>query len=299
MRHRPVLHSCEYAAYRAFKTAVLALPHPRVRSFGAGLGALLYRTIPGLRRRVSQNLELGLPDVSELARQRIALGCFRHFFAHFFEILSLSRFDETEILELFDVEGWEVVEQAEQDERGYFLTAGHFGSWEMAAALFQLRVGNLAVVIRPLDNPMMERDLRSIRERFGVRLIPKRGAGHRALNAYRAGARVAVIIDQHPGPLEEGIMVPFLRRPARTSPVLAFLSLHTGAPVIHFRCEPIAGGRYRVTVRPPIEPRGSGRDSAAQLDLTRRYLEEVEHDIESRPELWLWMHRRWRNGVAA
>ena len=89
-----------------------------------------------------------------------------------------------------------------------------------------------------------------------------------------------------------GVLVPFLGHPAWTSPVLAILSLLTRAPVVHLACVPVEGGRYRVSLRPPIEPEGEGPEAEAAL--TRRYMEEVERDIRLRPELWLWMHRRWR-----
>ena len=122
--------------------------------------------------------------------------------------------------------------------------------------------------------------------------MEKKGAGFKLLNAYRKGARIAMSIDQHVRP-SAGIRVPFLGHPAWTSPVLAMLSIRTGAPVVHFTCVPTAGGRYRVRFRPPIEPVGKGEEARAAL--TRRYMEEIERDVRRQPELWLWMHRRWRS----
>ena len=93
-----------------------------------------------------------------------------------------------------------------------------------------------------------------------------------------------------------GIAVPFFGRPALTSPVLARLSLRTGAPVVPISAYPEPGGRYRVVVRPPIlPPEGQDGDEAVAA-LTRRYLEVAEEDIRAHPEMWLWMHRRWEEG---
>ena len=67
--------------------------------------------------------------------------------------------------------------------------------------------------------------------------------------------------------------------------------------MLPFTCEPLPEGRYRLAFHPPIEPDPTGPDGkgdVAQAALTRRYLEAVERDIRGRPELWLWMHRRWR-----
>jgi KDO2-lipid IV(A) lauroyltransferase len=122
-------------------------------------------------------------------------------------------------------------------------------------------------------------------------VIDKEQAGHRMLNVVRAGGAVAMIIDQHVRP-SAAIRVPFLGHAAWTSPLLAMLSLRTGAPVVPFRCLPAPQHRYRVEIHPPIEPEGKGRPAEAAM--TPRYVEPIERDVLERPELWLWMHRRWR-----
>jgi KDO2-lipid IV(A) lauroyltransferase len=54
--------------------------------------------------------------------------------------------------------------------------------------------------------------------------------------------------------------------------------------------EELPGGRYRVEALPPVVPL-AGEDDVA---LTRRYLATLEMRVRERPELWLWLHRRWK-----
>ena len=106
---------------------------------------------------------------------------------------------------------------------------------------------------------------------------------------------VACTLDQRVQP-QEGIEVPFFGRPALTSPVLARLSLRTGAPVLPVALYPEPRGRYRFVAHPPIfapAPSNTAKGDEAALELTRRYLEVAEQDIRRHPEQWLWMHRRW------
>jgi KDO2-lipid IV(A) lauroyltransferase len=147
-------------------------------------------------------------------------------------------------------------------------------------------------VVRPADNPWLDRELRALRERFGNAVIPKRGAARRMLEVLRGGGRVGILIDQRVQE-REGIAVPFFGRPALTSPVLARLSLRTGAAVVPITAYPESGGRYRIVVRPAILPPENGDDEETVKVLTRRYLEVAEEDIRAHPEMWLWMHRRW------
>jgi KDO2-lipid IV(A) lauroyltransferase len=118
------------------------------------------------------------------------------------------------------------------------------------------------------------------------------------LQAVRAGGWAGILIDQRVQP-KEAIEVPFFGHPALTTPVLARLSLRTGAPVVPIFAFPEPHGRYRFVARPPIFPperpaAGESEDSTV-LDLTRRYLETAEAEIRRHPEQWLWMHRRWES----
>ena len=283
-------HRFENAFYRAMKGFLRSRSHTAARRFGRRVGGLAYHLFSPARRLVMQNLELALPELGPDERRR---GGFRHFGAHFGDLLSASRFTREDARTHFDLEGWEHLEAAERAAGGYILTAGHYGSWEQAIYPLSLRIDKLQAVARPPNNPLVAADLKADRERFGIVLVEKKGAGFKLLNAYRKGARIAMSIDQHVRP-SAGIQVPFLGHPAWTSPVLAMLSIRTGAPVVHFTCVPTAGGRYRVRFRPPIEPVGRGAEARAAL--TRRYMEEIERDVRRQPELWLWMHRRWRTG---
>ena len=120
----------------------------------------------------------------------------------------------------------------------------------------------MSIVVRPADNPFLDRELRAMRERFGNTVIPKRGAARRMLEMMRDRGRLGILIDQRVQE-REGIAVPFFGRPALTSPILARLSLRTGAPVVPLTVYPEPGGRYRVVVR-PADPAARGGRAATR-----------------------------------
>jgi KDO2-lipid IV(A) lauroyltransferase len=175
-----------------------------------------------------------------------------------------------------------------------FILSAHVGFWELVPPVVALYRGPMSIVVRPADNPHLDRELCALRERFGNEVVPKRGAARRILERLRAGGRVGILIDQRVQP-KEGIEVPFFGRPALTSPILARLSLRTGAAVVPVAAFPEPHGRYRLIARPAIlPPEGATDDEATVAALTRRYLEVAEEDIREHPAQWLWMHRRWR-----
>lgn len=295
MKNAPVRHAVEYAVYRGALGALRALPHRSLPRWGRRLGRLGYRLLRRKRELALRNLEWVFPEKTAEEREDIARASFAQFGSYLLQIPSMTRFDADEILALFDVEGWEHLEGVTAGGKGALLTTGHFGCSEMAMYPLALRMGNFVGIARQMDNPHIDAHVSAVRERFGIEIMHKKGVAHRMLNAYRRGKRLAVMIDQHVHP-NLGIQVPFFGRPAWTTPILAMISLRTGAPVVPFCCLPAdEPGRYRLVIRPPIEPEGEG--PGAVQEMTRRYLSAVEDDILMRPELWMWMHRRWREGA--
>lgn len=292
MKNRPLRHRLEYGFYLVFKGLLRALPHPATRALGRRLGGFAH-WIDGRHRQIALgNMALALPEIGEAERRRLVKECFRHFGGALFDAISSGRFGAAGLCHRFTLEGWEHVEEAERLGRGLFLLTAHLGLWELSPPLIALTRGPMSFVVRPADNPWLDRELRALRERFGNTVVPKRGAVRRMLEVIRARGRMGILIDQRVQE-REGIAVPFFGRPALTSPVLARMSLRTGAPVVPLSVYPEPGGRYRVVVRPAILPPAGESGDEAVLALTRRYLETAEEDIRARPELWLWMHRRW------
>jgi Kdo2-lipid IVA lauroyltransferase/acyltransferase len=299
MKDAPVRHAVEAAAVRALRGALQALPHGASRALGRGLGALGWHLDRRHRRVALDNLALALPELPAAERRRIARACFRHFGATLLDALSAYRFDLVELCRRTTLEGWDhlLAARRRSSPRGVFVMTAHFGVWEQAAhALGAWGGAPLAVVGRPLDNPRLDRDLAALRGRSGNRMLSKRGAVRGMIRALDAGETVALLIDQRVQP-KEGLELPFFGRPAWTTPVLARLSLRHGVPVVPGFGSPEPGGRYRIRLLPPIDPPPVGDradEEAAVRDLTARYLAVMEAEIRRRPELWLWMHRRWR-----
>ena len=58
--------------------------------------------------------------------------------------------------------------------------------------------------------------------------------------------------------------------------------------------EPYSGGRYRYIYEHPVEPPPADSPDPV-LEFTQRCTDVLEMYVRRHPELWLWMHRRWRD----
>jgi KDO2-lipid IV(A) lauroyltransferase len=292
MKNRPVRHRIEYGLFLALKGLLRALPHQAARGLGRQVGALGHALDRRHREVALRNLELAMPEIPPAERKRLVKRCFRHFGAALCDVISAGRFDARQICERLSIEGWENIHLAASAGKGFFVLSPHLGMWESVAPVIGLYHAPMHIIMRPADNPYLNRELLAAREQFGNRTIPKRGAARRMLETLREGGIVGILIDQRVQ-AREGVEVPFFGRPALTTPVLARVSLRTGAPVLPVAMFPEPEGRYRLVIHPPIFPSDTEEGDEADVALTRRYLEVAEQDIRRHPEQWLWMHRRW------
>jgi KDO2-lipid IV(A) lauroyltransferase len=179
------------------------------------------------------------------------------------------------------------------DSRPKIFVSGHLGSWEIALAMAAQRVGARgAAIVRPVDNPFINRIFRRIRLSEPGQWIDKRGAAAEALARVRAGESVALLLDENAG--HRGVFVDFFGRPASTSKLAALLSLTTGAPIVvgaALRQENRRTFRYRLAV---FEPQDVAEEPDAARALTARVVTQWEDWVRQAPLQWRWVHWRWK-----
>ena len=283
----------EYALVRAMAAAVRALPVPAVRACGVALGRAAYHVDRFHRRVALDNLAQAFPSKSPGERSLVARAMFAHFGSLLLELMKLRSMSDAEILARVDIEGEERARLAYEKGRGILFFTGHFGYWEVQSIVHGLRVRPVSMLARPLDNPHLHGMLEGIRTRSGNAVIYRQGAIRKVLRELAANRGVAILIDQHLH-TPDAVYVDFFRRPAATTSALAALALRTGAPVIPVFALPLPGGRYRLIYEHPVDPpRPDSPDPVREL--TQRCTDVLEMYVRRHPELWLWMHRRWRD----
>ncbi len=174
------------------------------------------------------------------------------------------------------------------------MLTGHFGNWEMAGYLFGVFGFPPNSVARALDNPYLDRYLKSFRERTGQKMIAKKGGYDEMLEVLRTGGVLSFLADQDAG--ERGMFVDFFGRPASTHKAIALMAIEHHAPVVVGYARRIGPGfRYEVGCTELFEPEEwTGTADDARL-LTQRYTSALEAIIRKDPEQYLWLHRRWKH----
>jgi KDO2-lipid IV(A) lauroyltransferase len=272
------------------------MPPRLVDRLGTSLGLAFYTFDRAHRRVAEQNVEAAFPSRSVAERHAIVRSAFEHFGRLLFEILKFSTLTPEAMLARAEFEGEERVRHAYAQGKGVLFVTGHFGYWELQAMVHALRLRPMAVLARALDNRRLNDLLERIRTRTGNTVIYRKGTIRRVIRLLQAGEGVGILIDQHIMS-SDAIYVDFFDRPAATTSAVAALALRTGAVVVPLFALPMGEGRYRMVYEHPVEPPPRGSEHAIH-EFTQRCTDVLEMYVRRHPELWLWMHRRWRDGLA-
>ncbi len=291
----PVLlrHRIEYGAVTAVVQLTRLLPMQVVLAAGTLLGTAFYLFDAPHRRLAIRNLQAAFPLRSQDDCAAIARGMFAHFGRLLTVLLKFSTMSPAQMLARVEFEGEDRVRAAHAEGRGVLLFTGHFGFWEINALVHALEIHPMSVLARPLDNPLLHQLLESVRRRTGNAVIYRRGAIRRVLRALGDNQAVAILIDQHIQSAD-AVYVDFFSRPAATTSALAALALRTGAPVVPVFALPRPGGRFRMVYEHAVAPPPSDDPDAIRA-FTQRCTDVLEMYVRRYPDLWLWMHRRWRD----
>jgi KDO2-lipid IV(A) lauroyltransferase len=289
----PVRAAAEAAVFGLLLRLARLVPRPAWIGLGAATGNLA-RILDRRHTRIAhENLRLAYGDALDRAEaDRIVRECWRHFGRITFDALAFPQLSAEAAGSIVSYEGLEHVRAAYARGKGALLFTGHYGHWELSAVM-QGHLGlPLALVTRPLDNPRLETMLAELRTRSGNVVVHKRRAVREIVKALGRGMGVAIVIDQDAR--DAGIFVPFFGRPASTTPTLAAIALRTGAAVVPSFSYPLPGGRWRVVYDPEVPVTPTGDRDADVRTLTATCTGIIERRVRERPELWLWMHRRWK-----
>lgn len=268
--------------------ALRRLPLPAANKLARAAARTLDFILPKLRRTARTNLSFARPDADTAEREQIIDGVFETLGRL---LLGLARFPDlsaTNIGEWIGYEGLEHYQAAKSAGRGVLIATAHLGNWELSAFAHALMTEPMNVMVRPLDNPLLDRLVESRRTLSGNRLILKRDAARLVIRALKNNEAVGILIDQNTSPVE-GVFVKFFGRLACAGSAFVKLAHHSGAAVIPgFALWRDREQRYVLRFYPQIQLSGD-----IQQD-TQAIHSAIESVIRQYPDQWMWIHRRWK-----
>ncbi len=268
-----------------------ALPLRMALSLGRGMGAAFECFVARGRRRADEHLAACFPEKSASDRHRIRRQMFAHLGMNTVEIFRWMGGRTDELRARIECSSIPIAEAAAARGKGVLALVAHIGNFDLMGLWAAGKIP-LTIISKELKNEALNQFWMKKRAEAGLNIVPAHNSYRDCLRVLKRGEFLGFILDQNMT-RDEGIFVEFFGRPACTTPGLAMLSAHSGAPVMPVFMVRRADGRHEVFVRPPMDP-PPDRTPESLAAATQAYTRVVEEMVRAHPEQWIWMHRRWR-----
>jgi KDO2-lipid IV(A) lauroyltransferase len=288
----------EFVAVWILVRALGMLPRRIARAVGAEIGEAAYAALGRLREVGRRNLWLAFPGWSEVTRERTLRGVYRNLGCLLAEFCLMSSYTAESASRFIRYEGLDNYLRARDKGKGVLVLTGHLGAWELSSFYHSLMGYPMGMVIRRLDNPLVDRFVNNIRCLHGNRVIHKDDFARGLIGSMRAGETVGILMDTNMTP-PQGVFVPFFGVEACTASGMARVAAKTGAAVVPgFLLWEKREQRYVLHFGkelPVVTTDDSEKDA---LTNTAAFTAVIEAYIRQYPDQWLWMHRRWKTRPA-
>jgi len=267
-------------------------PRPVADALGAGCGRLLDALVRRLRQTAYRNLEFAYPEQDAEWRRSTVDGVYRSIGRLLVALARFPSIDRSNVGQWIRYEGFEHYEQAKAAGRGVLFATAHLGNWELSAFAHALLTEKMSIVVRPLDNPLLDDLVETRRGLSGNTLLSKRDFARSILHALRDNEPVGILVDQNSAG-DNSAFVPFFGKAACTNLTFAKLAARSGAAVIPgFAVWNDSERRYVLKFYPAVSMSGDAVEDTARIQAA------VERAIREYPDQWLWIHRRWKTRPA-
>jgi len=266
---------------------IFLIPYPVGLEAAGYLGSSLSWFLPNYRKIARVNLKIAFGDGFN---EREAAACIRSTFGNiiktFYEFIRLYRMSREQVIQYtLPPNGYDEYQAAIAQGRGVIAVSFHFGNWYWPVICAAMEGYKVNVIVRPLDNPLLDRLMNRAFERWGIGVIPRGRSAAASLAALRRGETLALMVDTNAQ--VDGRFVPFFGVPASTLQGLIRFRRGTGAEVLAVHSLRL-GSQHQVHLE---WLHSLPEDDDEALLLVNKHFEAIIREHKSE---YFWLHPRWK-----
>lgn len=283
-----------YYLYRLLGFLCPRLPTRLGYWFFARIGDLVYLFAGKRQTHYLYNLRRVLGDDAAPAQiNAVARRAYQNLLKNYFDLFRAHGLTKEKInAQLFEVHGFDHLENAMKQGKGLIAGSGHFGAWDMVIHLAALYLNTRVVVPNERLKPekLFQYILR-LRNSQGIEMVPLDVAPRALIKALRAGQIAGLAYDRDV--TKTGPYVNFFGKPAQLPDGAVQLSLKFGAPVIIGFSVRQPDNRCEVFIEPPLEFENNGNLEQDIREGVQKIAAVMEQYIRKYPDQWLMFQKIW------
>ncbi len=283
-------HRLEWLVIRFMANVIPRLPRRVCHSLSDALGAAASMVHWPSRKVALSNLEAAFPEMSQGERKRVAVDSYRHFARAQADLFWSPRLTAENLRTVFDLEDIERLKVEGGAERGAIFACLHYGGFEWIALVLGLSGFRWTFVTQGFKNPLLNSTFNDLREITGHQTVRREGAILRLMKALRNNRSIGLAVDLTVSAKLPSVPITCFGMQTCVTFAHAWLHKRTGAAVIPTHCEPLADGRYKIVLHPPLQI----APDATNHDIAQACWDCFEPVVRRNPAPWLWMYKHWR-----
>lgn len=260
------------------------------------LGSVAVLVVPRWRMQMAEANIRECLGVSDERAKQIAADSLHRFGRMVIEVMRFPLLNEKTIHEQVQVEGLEYLEAAYAEGKGVIMATGHYGNWELLGATVALHGYPMLSITRKQNNSHMDKAINEFREMVGQQVTYNRGK-HGLLAISRMLKEknlLGVLFDQDTN--DDGVELDLFGKRSVIPMGAAALSRIYGSPILPIFMHNNDDGTCCAKIYPPLYTPKTGDKQRDFYQVTRKLVDILEMEIINHPEMWFWVHDRWKDG---
>lgn len=266
------------------------LPIPILYILSEFLFFVAYHVVRYRRDVVWKNLKNAFPQKTEKELQLIERQFYHNLADTSVETLKLLTISEKALLTRVKIDSSLTMKYHSLGYSAFGMTA-HFCNWEWLLVASSNQLGlKLHAAYKRLRNPVYDKLMINIRSRFGVVLHEKDDVVRNVMLMKDQNYLMAMVADQRPFSGENKYWTRFMNQDSAFMTGSELLARRKDIKVVYASMQRIKRGYYEVTFKEvEVTPK-----QTVSGQITEKFIELVEEDINKDPASYLWSHDRWK-----
>ncbi len=252
---------------------------------------LLFYILRYRRKVVDANLKNSFPEKSAEERYRIAKAFYKHLADVFMDGFRAFTISKDRLRTHMYCKNPELLRKYYDAGKDVIIAVGHYNSWELFLTGLNLFIRHQAVVIyQPVTNKYLDRFLRKKRGEFNTLMLARNEVKEFYDSSRKNLSAIVYAIDQSPPKANKCYWLTFLNQETGVNFGTEKMAKDHDQPVVYARITKERRGYYALE----FVDVSSNPKETAYGEITTKVTRLLEEDIRSKPEFWLWSHKRWK-----
>lgn len=238
------------------------------------------------------NLEHSFPEKSKKEIKTITRKFFRHMGDLTVEIIKMGTMTKRDFRERMVFTNPGLINNYFRRGKSVIVLTMHYNNWEWSSCVPMFLKHKVLGAYKPLHNSRFDQYLNDIRSQTGSTLISNSQVLRTVIAADKKNEPVFLWLaaDQTP-PVFHKFWMLFLNQEALFYPGPATISKKFNHPVFFQKIEKTGRGKYQSSFELLFE----NPEEKSEAEIMKAFIDKMEQEIKSKPEYYLWSHKRWKH----